>query len=169
MEKPYQLLQPVFKDHRGSFTPIKLSDKWVQSNISINDDIFVFRGLHYQEGETAQTKLVSVIQGKIIDFVVNLDKESEDFGNLETFVLTSGESVYVPKGYAHGFLTLQSGTIVSYLVDNEYSKEHEGCIQWDTIEEVKEIISKYMRGFNFKMKISDKDTEGISLEQYKNK
>jgi dTDP-4-dehydrorhamnose 3,5-epimerase len=75
MEKPYQLLQPVFKDHRGSFTPIKLSDKWVQSNISINDDIFVFRGLHYQDDPMGQTKLLSVIQGKIIDFVINLDKK----------------------------------------------------------------------------------------------
>ena len=168
MEIPYQLSQPVFKDHRGSFTPIRLTAKWVQSNISINDDIFVFRGLHYQEGEMAQTKLVSVIQGKIIDFVVNLNKESEEYGSLETFVLSSGDAVYVPKGYAHGFLTLQSGTIVNYLVDNEYSKEHEGCIQWDTVEEVKEVITKLMAGFTFKMKISDKDTEGISLEQYKN-
>jgi len=74
-----------------------------------------------------------------------------------------------PKGYAHGFLTLQSGTIVNYLVDNDYSKEHEGCIQWDTVEEVKEIVTKYMRGFNFKVRISDKDTEGITLEEYKNK
>jgi hypothetical protein len=55
------------------------------------------------------------------------------------------------------------------LVDNEYSKEHEGCIQWDTVEEVKDIITKYMRGFNFKVRISDKDTEGITLEEYKNK
>jgi dTDP-4-dehydrorhamnose 3,5-epimerase len=117
----------------------------------------------------AQSKLVSVIQGKVIDFVINLDKDSDDFGKLETFILTSGEAVYVPKGYAHGFLTLQSGTIVNYLVDNEYSKEHEGCIQWDTVEEVKDIITKYMRGFNFKIKISDKDTEGITLEDYKNK
>jgi len=169
MEKPYQISQPVYKDHRGSFTPIKLSDKWVQSNISINDDIFVFRGLHYQEEPMAQTKLVSVIQGKVIDFIVNLDKESNDYGKMETFVLTSGEAVYVPKGYAHGFLTLQSGTIVNYLVDNEYSKEHEGCIQWDTVEEVKEVITKLMAGFVFKMKISEKDTQGITLEQYRNK
>jgi len=169
MEKPYQISQPVYKDHRGSFTPIKLSDKWVQSNISINDDIFVFRGLHYQEEPMAQTKLVSVIQGKVIDFIVNLDKESDDYGKMKTFVLTSGEAVYVPKGYAHGFLTLQSGTIVNYLVDNEYSKEHEGCIQWDTVEEVKEVITKLMAGFVFKMKISEKDTQGITLEQYRNK
>jgi dTDP-4-dehydrorhamnose 3,5-epimerase-like enzyme len=113
--------------------------------------------------------LVSVIQGKVIDFIVNLDKESDDYGKMKTFVLTSGEAVYVPKGYAHGFLTLQSGTIVNYLVDNEYSKEHEGCIQWDTVEEVKEVITKLMAGFVFKMKISEKDTQGITLEQYRNK
>lgn len=168
MEIPYQLSQPVFKDHRGSFTPITLSDKWVQSNISINDEIFVFRGLHYQNEPMAQTKLVSVVQGKIIDFAVSLDKESEDYGKVYTFVLSAGGAVYIPKGYAHGFLTLQSSTIVNYLVDNEYSKEHEGCIQWDTVEEVKEVITKLMAGFTFKMKMSEKDTQGITLEQYKN-
>lgn len=166
--KPYTLNQPVYKDNRGSFTPIDIKGDWVQSNISINDDIFTFRGLHFQEFPKSQNKLLSVIQGKIIDFVVNIDKDSEDFGKVESFMLESGGSVMVPKGYAHGFLTLQSGTIVNYLVDEEYSPSDEKCIKWDSVEDVREIITKLMAGFTFKMKISNKDVEGITLEEYKN-
>ena len=73
MKKPYTLNQPVYKDHRGSFTPINITGEWVQSNLSINDDIFTFRGLHFQESSKSQNKLVSVIQGKIIDFVVKTE------------------------------------------------------------------------------------------------
>lgn len=167
MKKPYTLNQPVYKDHRGSFTPIDITGKWVQSNVSINDDIFTFRGLHFQESSKSQTKLVSVIQGKIIDFVVDIDKTSEDFGKVENFVLESGDSVMVPKGYAHGFLTLQSGTIVNYLVDEPYSPSDERCIKWDSVEDVREVITKLMSGFTFKIKISGKDTEGLTLEEYK--
>ena len=86
---------------------------------------------------------------------------------METFVLSAGEAVYVPKGYAHGFLTLQSNTIVNYLVDEVYSPSSEGCIKWDSVEEVKEVINNYMRGFTFKLVISEKDNEGITLEEYK--
>jgi dTDP-4-dehydrorhamnose 3,5-epimerase len=73
----------------------------------------------------------------------------------------------VPKGYAHGFLTLQSGTIVNYLVDEPYSPSDEQCIKWDSVEDVREVITKLMSGFTFKMKISDKDTIGLTLEEYK--
>ena len=163
--KPYTLNQPVYKDHRGSFTPIDITGEWVQSNLSINDDIFTFRGLHFQESSKSQNKLVSVIQGKIIDFVVNIDKTSEDFGKVENFVLESGNSVMVPKGYAHGFLTLQSGTIVNYLVDEEYSPEHEISIKWESVEDVKESITKITSGFIFKLKMSDKDRDGIDISE----
>ena len=167
METPYKFIQPVFVDNRGSFTPIKLDPKWVQSNISINEQIFVFRGLHYQTGDMAQTKQLSVIQGRVVDFVVNINIDSPDFGKVDTFVLSAGEAAYVPKGYAHGFLTLKSNTIVNYLVDEVYSPSSEGCIKWDSVEEVKEVINNYMRGFTFKLVISEKDNEGITLEEYK--
>ena len=168
MEKPYQLLQPVFKDHRGSFTPIKLSDKRVQSNISINDDIFVFRGLHYQDDPMAQSKLVSVIQGKVIDFVINLDKDSEDFGKLETFILTSGESVYVPKGYAHGILTLEDDTVVQYFTDNVYSPEKERSILWSSVPGLEDSIREHLPHFTPSyLTMSEKDTNGIHFSEVK--
>jgi dTDP-4-dehydrorhamnose 3,5-epimerase len=157
--------QPIFKDHRGSFTPIKLSEKWVQSNISINDDIFVFRGLHLQKFPKSQAKEVMVIRGRILDFCVCVDKLNPNFGKTFEFMMNEGDSLYVPIGYAHGFLTLQSGTIVNYLVDELYSPEHEVSIKWESVEEVKETIVKMTAGFTFKLKMSDKDIEGINLSE----
>ena len=157
--------QSIFKDHRGSFTPIKLSDKWVQSNISINDDIFVFRGLHLQKHPKSQAKQVTVIQGRILDFCVCVDKLNPNYGKTFDFMMNEGDVLYVPHGYAHGFLTLQSGTIVNYLVDEEYSPEHELSIKWDTVEEVRELITKITSGFTFKLKISDKDSDGINFSE----
>ena len=152
--------QPVFKDHRGSFTPIKLSDKWVQSNVSINDDIMVFRGLHLQKHPKSQAKQVMVIQGRVLDFCVCVDKLNPNFGKTFEFMMSEGDSLYVPHGYAHGFLTLQSGTIVNYLVDNVYSKENEGCVLWSSVPEIQELISSILNGMTFKIKISEKDTVG---------
>jgi dTDP-4-dehydrorhamnose 3,5-epimerase len=137
----------------------------MQSNISINDNIFTFRGLHLQSGRHKQTKKLSVIRGAVIDFVVDLRPET--FGDVHQFMLEPGQAVFVPNHCAHGFLTLKSGTIVNYLVDNDYNKESEVCIKWDSVEDVREVITKLMSGFTFKMKISDKDTEGLTLEEYK--
>jgi dTDP-4-dehydrorhamnose 3,5-epimerase len=72
----------------------------------------------------------------------------------------------VPKGYAHGFLTLQSGTIVNYLVDEPYSPSDERCIKWDSVPDVKETITKYLSGWDLQLVISSKDEEGITLEEY---
>ena len=163
--KPELKKQPIFKDHRGSFTPIKLSDKWVQSNISTNDDIFVFRGLHLQKHPKSQAKQVTVIQGRVLDFCVCVDKLNPNYGKTFDFMMNEGDVLYVPHGYAHGFLTLQSGTIVNYLVDEEYSSEHELSIKWDTVEEVKELITKITSGFTFKLKMSDKDNNGINFSE----
>jgi len=157
--------QPIFKDNRGSFTPIKLSEKWVQSNVSINDDLFVFRGLHLQKYPKSQAKQVMVIQGKIIDFCVCIDKLNPNFGKVFEFIMDVGDSLYVPHGYAHGFLTLQSGTIINYFVDESYSPEHEISINWESVGDVKETITKITAGFTFKLKMSDKDREGINISE----
>ena len=85
------------------------------------------------------------------------------FGKTFEFMMNEGDSLYVPIGYAHGFLTLQSGTIVNYLVDEEYSPEHEVSIKWESVEEVRETITKLTAGFTFKLKMSDKDREGVEF------
>jgi len=162
--EPFEIKSPVFEDNRGCFAPVKLFGDWFQSNISISDNIFTFRGLHLQSGRHKQSKRVSVIRGSIIDFCVDLRPET--FGNVYQFVLGPGQGVFVPNYFAHGFLTLKSGTIVNYLVDNDYNKESEICIKWDSVPDVKETITKYITGWDLKMVISHKDEEGITLEEY---
>jgi dTDP-4-dehydrorhamnose 3,5-epimerase-like enzyme len=104
-----------------------------------------------------------VIQGKVIDFCVCVDKLNPNFEKVFEYVMEAGDTLYVPHGYAHGFLTLQSGTIVNYLVDEEYSPEHEVSIKWESVEEVRETITKLTSGFTFKLKMSDKDREGVEF------
>ena len=162
--EPFEINSPVFEDNRGCFAPVKLFGDWFQSNISISDNLFTFRGLHLQKGLHKQTKRVSVVRGSIIDFCVDLRPET--FGVVYQFVLGSGQGVFVPSYFAHGFLTLKSGTIVNYLVDNDYNKESEVCIKWDSVPDVKEAITKYMAGWDIEMTISSKDEEGITLEEY---
>jgi dTDP-4-dehydrorhamnose 3,5-epimerase len=162
--EPFHVDSPVFEDNRGCFAPVKLFGDWTQSNISISDNIFTFRGLHLQSGRHKQSKRVSVIRGSIIDFCVDLRPET--FGAVYQFVLNPGQGVFVPNYFAHGFLTLKSGTIVNYLVDADYNKESEVCIKWDSVSDVKETIYKYMMGWDIEMTISSKDLEGITLEEY---
>ena len=128
MKNPKKFNVSIFKDNRGSFIPVKLEDNWIQSNLSINDNPYTWRGLHFQVGPRRQSKYVSVIKGSIIDIIVGLT--GENLGKVEIYELKEGEGLFVPKGYAHGFLTLESGTIVSYFVDEIYSKEHEVSVHW---------------------------------------
>jgi len=162
--EPFETESPVFEDFRGCFAPVKLYGDWLQSNISISDNLFTFRGLHLQQGRHAQTKKVSVIRGKIIDFCVDLRKET--FGDTYQFILEPGQAVFIPNWFAHGFLTLKSGTIVNYLVDKDYNKDSEVSINWNSVPDVKETITKYMTGWDLKMIINGKDEEAITLEEY---
>lgn len=164
ISEPQLLTTPVFKDNRGLFAPIPLSKEWIQSNISVNDNLFTFRGIHTQLGEFSQTKRVSVVSGRIVDFIVDLRKET--FGKVSSFVLNEGETLIVPNHFAHGFFTLKSGTIVNYLVDKPYNKESEVCIKYSSINELSEIIFKYMAGTLINLTISSKDKEGISLKEF---
>lgn len=162
MEKGHKIQSGVFVDHRGSFAPLALDllDKnWLQSNISFNDRRGTFRGLHFQVGEFAQAKLVKVITGNIIDFIVDIRPESEDYMKVSLFNVSPGEALMVPRGYAHGFLTTEDNTVVQYLVDNDYSPENEGSIYWREFPEIKEVITEFMDGKldETLLVISDKD------------
>lgn len=162
METPKKFNTPIFKDNRGSFTPIQIENNWVQSNLSINDDLFTWRGLHFQSEPKEQSKYVSVVRGKIVDILVCLSEDN--LGKVEIYELSEGEGVFVPKGYAHGFLTLESGTIVNYFVDEIYSKEHEVSIHWTSIPEVKEIVDSYIK--NNQLIISTKDNFALEFKEY---
>jgi dTDP-4-dehydrorhamnose 3,5-epimerase len=162
MKNPKKYNISVYKDNRGSFIPIQLEDNWIQSNLSINDNPYTWRGLHFLVGPRRQAKYVSVIKGRIIDIIVGLT--GDNLGKVEVYELSEGDGLYIPKGYAHGFLTLESGTIVNYFVNERYSKEHEVSVHWMSIPEVKEVIESHIK--NNQLIISDKDNTAIEFNEY---
>ncbi len=137
------VLEPIIhEDERGYFfesfnqkdfcNAIGKEVTFVQDNISFSKK-GVLRGLHFQKGEHAQAKLVSVLQGKIQDVVVDLRKDSPTFGQHLSLELDSDskKQLFIPKGFAHGFLTLSESARVLYKCDNYYNKESEGGIRFD--------------------------------------
>ncbi len=135
----------IFEDDRGCFfenfnqrlfeAKIGLKVDFVQDNQSQSSK-GVLRGLHYQEGELfAQAKLVSVVRGSVLDVCVDLRKDSLTFGKHFSIILNAIEKkqLFVPRGFAHGFLVLEDHTIFSYKCDNYYNKTFErGIIYNDT-------------------------------------
>lgn len=143
---------PTFLDHRGSFTPIKLDlldIDWDQCSISYNKKKFTFRGMHYQS-ENPQTKLVKVVKGSVIDFMLDIKTGEVDFCKVD-----EQHAVLIPNDKAHGFLTLEDDTIVSYLVDAPYNPKNEHSVPWFTNKIIKDEILRHL-GDN-KLIISEKD------------
>jgi dTDP-4-dehydrorhamnose 3,5-epimerase len=105
---------------------------FVQDNYSLSHKN-VLRGLHYQSMPYSQAKLVQVIQGSIWDVAVDLRKESLTFGQWVGIELSAlnNKQIWIPAGFAHGFLSLQNNTILSYKTTNHYSTDNEFCIHWD--------------------------------------
>ena len=105
----------------------------MQENQSQSIGKDVIRGLHFQRPPHAETKLIRVINGAIFDVFVDLRRNSETNGEWDSIELSadSQNSVYIPKGFAHGFCTLAENTIVLYKVDSYYAPEFEGGIRWD--------------------------------------
>jgi dTDP-4-dehydrorhamnose 3,5-epimerase len=158
MEKAQIVDKVIFYDKRGSFSPLdlkKLDKNWIQSNISTNPTKFTLRGLHYQKSPFEQAKLIKVIKGNILDFVVDLRDGTQP---IFFFNLIEGDELFVPRGYAHGFITLDENTIVQYLVDNVYSPENEGVIPWTNYSEIFTEINKIKPEFTISdVVIADKD------------
>ena len=147
----------TFKDNRGSYTPIltnQLDIQWDQCSISVNTHKGTFRGLHYQTNPP-QTKYVKVIQGSIIDFLYNLDTKE-----LQYFVIDDNKAILVPDNMAHGFLTLEDNTIVTYMVKGEYNPDSEHSIVWSEVDSVREVIETMLRELEVNITISDKDKLG---------
>lgn len=145
----------TFKDNRGSYTPISTTElgmKWDQCSISVNENQYTFRGLHYQT-DPPQTKYIKVIQGSILDFAVDLESNQTEYAVIDT-----DEALLIPNTKAHGFLTLEPNTIVCYLVEGDYNPNSEHSIVWHTNEIVKNVIESVI-GIN-SLTISDKDLKG---------
>ena len=134
------IIEPrVFQDNRGCFFESfnqqqfnKLTNtttNFVQDNESFSSK-GVLRGLHYQLGKFAQAKLVRVVKGKVLDVAVDIREDSETFGKHVAVELSaeSKKQLFVPRGFAHGFIVLSETAIFSYKCDNYYNKESEGGI-----------------------------------------
>jgi dTDP-4-dehydrorhamnose 3,5-epimerase len=129
----------VFEDNRGyffeSFNQQLFNDltntttNFVQDNESLSTK-GVLRGLHYQIGKHAQAKLVRVIKGNVLDIAVDVRKGSKTFGEYVAIELSEDNKklLFIPRGFAHGFLVLSQTAIFSYKCDNFYNKESEGGI-----------------------------------------
>ena len=139
------IIEPsVFGDNRGyfleSFNLEKFEEnvypiKFVQDNESKSSK-GVLRGLHFQKPPFAQAKLVRSIEGKVLDVAVDIRKNSKTYGQ-HVAVLLSGENkrqLFVPKGFAHGFLVLSDSATFAYKVDNTYAPEYDAGIKYDDKE-----------------------------------
>jgi dTDP-4-dehydrorhamnose 3,5-epimerase len=138
-----KVIEPtVFEDERGFFfesfnhkkfeEAIGRSVTFVQDNHSKSSK-GVLRGLHYQLPPHAQGKLVRVVQGEVFDVAVDIRKSSPTFGQwvAETLSANNKKQLWVPEGFAHGFLTLSETAEFLYKTMSYYSKEHERTIRWD--------------------------------------
>jgi dTDP-4-dehydrorhamnose 3,5-epimerase len=106
---------------------------FVQDNQSLSAARGVVRGLHFQRPPMAQAKLIRVLKGSIFDVAVDLRRGSPSYGRWCAATLTAdgAEQLFVPRGFAHGFCTLEPDTEVAYKVDGPYAPECEGGIAWD--------------------------------------
>lgn len=137
--KDVWILEPkVFSDDRGYFMEaFKEEDfekhigdvKFIQDNESKSTK-GVLRGLHYQKGNSSQAKLVRVIKGEVFDVAVDLRKSSPTFGKYFGLLLTetNKRQLYIPRGFAHGFMVKSEEAIFTYKVDNVYSPQAEASI-----------------------------------------
>jgi dTDP-4-dehydrorhamnose 3,5-epimerase len=105
----------------------------VQDNCSYSVSRGTIRGLHYQTPPRAQAKLVRVVRGAVVDVAVDLRRASPTFGRHVSAVLSAetGEQLFIPIGFAHGFCTLEPGTEVAYKISDFFSPQHDTGIAWD--------------------------------------
>lgn len=137
----YVIEPKVFEDNRGYFFESFKQQEFeqavsyidfVQDNES-KSNYGVLRGLHYQKGEYSQAKLVRVIRGKVLDVAVDLRKSSPTFGKYVMVELSEDNKhqLFIPRGFAHGFLVMSDEAIFTYKVDNVYAPKAEASIRWD--------------------------------------
>ena len=150
--KDCYIIEPnVFGDDRGYFSPFFIKKEMDENGLFFEGVVQcnrsksakgVVRGLHFQLDPKCQTKLVEVTQGAAIDVVVDIREGSPTYGKHAAVLLKpfdkndemSGRQLYVPRGFAHGFISLEDNTVFQYLIDNDYSPSHEAGILWSDSE-----------------------------------
>lgn len=160
----------VFTDDRGYFMEsfsLQKFEKHIGNINFIQDNESkssrgVLRGLHYQTGDYSQAKLVRAIKGAVLDVAVDIRKSSPTFGKYIAVELSeeNKKQLFIPRGFAHGFLVLSDEAIFSYKVDNAYSPQHDASIIWNEPE--------FAIDWNFaesELILSEKDKNGKPLSE----
>ena len=162
-----ELIPDIFCDERGetakpfhstSFRELGLPAAF-QEELNVINHGHVLRGMHYQQVPYEQAKLVYCLKGEMLDVAIDIRPESPTYGEYMAIKLSAAKRnmIYIPAGFAHGYLTLSEETIVVYKMTNEYHPEAEGGIRWDSF------------GLDWgvaKPILSVKDTQWPTLEQY---
>lgn len=140
----YEVQPQILKDERGAFIKTFHRDIFKQYNLETQfaEEYYsvshggVLRGLHFQRPDQEHTKLVYCIAGEVFDVVVDLRVASPSYGKYAIFNLSSEKAniIYIPKGFAHGFLVLSKSAILVYKVSTVYSPQHDSGIHWDSVE-----------------------------------
>jgi len=176
MDGPLEIIPSLFHDKRGLFFEswnqskfdnlINQNTVFVQDNQSESNK-YVLRGMHYQVEPKSQGKLVRVTQGRIYDVIVDLRKNSKTFGLWAGLEINSKQNnqLWVPVGFAHGFIAISDHSIVQYKTTDYWSPEHERCLLWNDKDLNIDWGAKIIEN-NFKEPIiSDKDLSGSSLDK----
>jgi len=171
LDKPglFSLIEPK-NDSRGSFaklfdSKITFLEKFKICEVisSINLIPGTIRGLHFQKFPHEIGKIVVCLEGEIFDVAVNIQKDSKNFGLVQTFELKSSDNkyIYIPIGFAHGFQTLVPNTKILYFLDNNYHSSHDSAISpFDSTLDIEWPISNYV--------VSERDKNAQTLEKVKN-
>ena len=139
-----------------------LEETFLQDSVSLSKKAGTIRGLHFQKDNSAQGKLITVLEGSIQDYFVDLRINSpsfKDYGSIKISKLNN-LALFIPRGFAHGFITLEPDTIVSYKLDNYYSPKNEVTISWDDPD----LAINWPKNFTYSF--SSKDLEGIKLKDF---
>lgn len=167
------IIEPVrYGDARGYFSEVfKLEDfeahvgpvKFIQDNESFSS-YGVLRGLHFQKGEYSQAKLVRVSRGRVVDVAVDLRGDSPTYGQHVAVELSAdnGRQLFIPRGFAHGFVVLSDVAQFQYKVDNVYSPHSEATLKFDD-----PALGIEWRISHDEMLLSDKDKVGFLLKDIK--
>lgn len=163
------VLEPrVFEDKRGYFMETYRAadfDAHVGRTVFVQDNeskssYGVLRGLHYQKGEWSQAKLVRVLEGRVLDVAVDLRRSSDTFGQYVAVELSADNKrqLFIPRGFAHGFVVLSDTAVFAYKVDNAYMPQAEASIAYnDPTIGIEWPIPEA------DMLLSPKDTDGVAL------
>lgn len=162
---------PRYADDRGyfavtsnsdEFTRLGIDGRFIQDNQSLSRAVGTIRGLHYQQPPFAQAKLIRVLAGSILDVIVDARVGSPTYGEHHAVELSAKNylQVYAPRGFLHGFMTLEPNTVVLYKVDNAYAPGHDRSVRWDDPD-----LAIQWPSISPTITVSDKDLQAISWAQ----